>query len=204
MKVLNKVIVACYDIFQTLGAIILAVIIVTVTMGIVSRYVFNHAFAWTEEVCAFMLVYLAYTTAPLATISKEHVVADFFKSLLSKNFEQFLSVVIRVFEVVFFVVVGISCIHYIPRRTWASPILRIPRAAYYVPILTGTVVMCFSILMDMLNDLFPGYNYFMQRKTEQDKEVAMQEHREMEEVQQRMDTFMDEVEKTEREIGEGS
>jgi TRAP-type C4-dicarboxylate transport system permease small subunit len=198
MKVLNKIIVGLYDLLENLGAVVLTVILSTVLLGIISRYVFNRPFIWTEEVCTLLMVYLAYLSAPLATISKEHVVADFFKNLLPKKFDHVLTFVIRFFEIFFFVYVAVSCIHYIPGRTYITPALRIPRIAFYIPVLTGTLVILLSVVIHVLNDLIPGYDYFRQRKELREKEALAKEKQEEREMLERIDSFMDEVEKAEK------
>jgi TRAP-type C4-dicarboxylate transport system permease small subunit len=195
MSALNKIVVILYDFFQTLGAIVLTVILTTVFLGIVSRYMFNRPFIWTEEVCTLLMVYLAYLSAPLATISKEHVVADFFKNLLPKRFNYVLTFIIRLFEIFFFVYVALSCIHYIPGRTYITPALRIPRVAFYAPVLAGTLVILLAIVIHLLNDLIPGYDYFKQRKERVEKEIQEKEKEEERELLERMDSFLDEVEK---------
>jgi TRAP-type C4-dicarboxylate transport system permease small subunit len=202
MKVLNKLIVKLYDLFQILGGIVLAVIMSTVLAGILSRYVFNRPFTWTEELCTFLMVYLAYLTAPLATISSEHVVADFLKSIMPKKFSYVMNYVIRFFEIFFFIFVARSCIHYIPKRTFMTPVLHIPRAAFYIPVLVGTLLMILSIVIHLLNDIIPGYDYFQQRKEDREKEVQRREEEEEQAVLRRMDSFMDEVEKAAKEKGE--
>lgn len=52
-------------------------IIMIVSVGIVSRYIFSHAISWIEEICCLLLVWLCYLSASLTTVTKEHVVADF-------------------------------------------------------------------------------------------------------------------------------
>jgi TRAP-type C4-dicarboxylate transport system permease small subunit len=200
-KILNRFILVVYDIIHNLSAAILALILCTVLAGIVSRYIFNRPFIWTEEICTFFMVWLAYLTAPLATISKEHVVADFFKSLLPKRLDAVLVVVIRLFEIFFLVFVARSCLHYIPNRTFATPVLHIPRVAFYAPVLGGTLIMLLSIVIHIVNDFVPGYNYFQQRKDEKDKEIARKEKEEEQQTIKNMETFMDEVEKAAREKG---
>jgi TRAP-type C4-dicarboxylate transport system permease small subunit len=198
MKMLNRTIVKVYDLFETLGAIVLTVILSTVFLGIISRYVFNRPFIWTEEVCTLLMVYLAYLSAPLATISKEHVVADFFKSLLPKKFDRALTLIIRLFEIFFFVYVALSCIKFIPSRTYTTPVLRIPKIAFYAPVLAGTLVILLSIVIHVLNDLLPGYDYFRQRKEMREKEIQDQEKEEERALLERMDSFMDDIERQEK------
>jgi TRAP-type C4-dicarboxylate transport system permease small subunit len=204
MKILNKLQVLLYDFFYNITGLVLAVILSTVLAGIVSRYIFNKPFIWTEELCTILMVYLAYFSAPMATIAQEHVVADFFKGLLPTKFNRILTLVIRLFEIGFFVIVAISCIHYIPNKTYRTPTLLIPRFVFYIPVLVGTVVMVYAICVHVLNDIVPGYNYFKQRQEAREQELKRQEQAEEQELISRMDSFMDEVEKSAKEKGEQS
>ena len=199
LKILNKIQVVLYDIFNNLAAIVLTVILCTVTAGIVSRYIFNNPFMWTEELCTILMVYLAFLAAPLATIAQEHIVADFFKTLIPARFSRVLSFVIRLFEIAFFVILARSCILYIPGRTFRTATLGIPRIVYYIPVLAGTLVMIYSLCVHLLNDLFPGFDYFKQRQEKREEEIKRQEKAEEQEMINRMDTFMDDVEKTQKE-----
>jgi TRAP-type C4-dicarboxylate transport system permease small subunit len=196
---MNRLQVWVYDIFQNIGAFILAVIMLTVLAGVVSRYFFNMPFSWTEELVTTAMVYLCYTCAPLATISKSHVVADFLKSVVPKKVEKPLSVAIRLLEIFFFLVVAISCARYIPGRTFRSAALRLTRPIFYAPILIGTSVMVIFIILDLFNDFFPGYNYFMERKKEIDEEEARIEELEKQRMQADMDAFMDKIEGVKKE-----
>jgi TRAP-type C4-dicarboxylate transport system permease small subunit len=191
---MNRLQVWVYDIFQNIGAVILASILLAVLAGVISRYIFNMPFAWTEELVTTAMVYLCFTCAPLATISKSHIVADFLKSVVPKKAEKVLSVVIRLLEILFFVVVAISCARYMVGRTFRSAALRLPRTVFYTPILISTSIMVVFIVLDFFNDLFPGYNYFMQRKKKIDDEEAKIEEAERLRVQAEMDAFMDKIE----------
>lgn len=196
IKVLNKLQVRLYDFFLNITAIVLAIVLITVLLGIISRYFFNAPFIWTEELCTILMVYLAFFSAPMATISQEHVVADFFKNLLPPSFSRKLAFIIRLFEIGFFVVLAVSCIHYIPGRTFRTATLRLPRVVYYIPVLIGTLAMIYSLCVHALNDLFPGFDLFRQRQEAKEAELKRQETEEEKALIGSMDAFIDEVEKS--------
>ena len=202
MKILNKIQVALYDIFQNLTAVVLAIILTTVTLGIVSRYVFNRPFMWTEELCTIMLVFLAFFSAPMATIAQEHIVADFFKSLIPEKYRRILSIIIRAFEIFFFVFLAYSTILYIPGRTFRTTALRFPRFGYYVPVLIGTLVIIYSLCVHMLNDFFPGFDLFKERRHRMEEKAKYEEDQENRNLEASMDSFMDKVEEAEKVKGE--
>ena len=195
IKILNRIQVILYEFFNNITAGVLAVIICTVTAGVVSRYVFNKPFIWTEELCTVLLIYLAFCSAPMATISKEHIVADFLLNMIPPKFQKILSVFIRLVEITFFLALTISCARFIPGRTFRSAVLGITRHAYYIPVLVGSAAMVYSLLVHMLNGVFPGYDYFSQRKEARENEVRLMEEKEQERVNADMDAFVGAAEK---------
>jgi TRAP-type C4-dicarboxylate transport system permease small subunit len=167
-------------------------------MGIVSRYIFNRPFMWTEELCTIMMVYLAFFSAPMATISQEHIVADFFKNMLPPKWSKPLAFVIRLFEVAFFVVLARSCLLFIPGRTFRSTALGATRIVYYLPVMIGTFSMIYSLCVHLINDLVPGFDYYKQRQEEKEQKIKRQEQEEEQAMLGRMDSFMDAIEQSKK------
>ena len=198
MDILNRIQVKIYDFFYNITGVVLAVILITVTLGIVSRYIFNDPFMWTEELCTILMVYLAYFSAPMATISQEHVVADFFKNLLPQKWSKPLAFIIRIFEIAFFVILARSCILFMPSRTYRTTALRLHRNIYFIPVLIGTVCMIYSLCVHVLNDLFPGFDYYKKRREQKDQEIKRLEQAEEQELVTSMDSFMDEINQSEK------
>ena len=189
-KFLNRFIIISYDIIKNLAGVVIAATILIVTAGIISRYAFDNALSWVEEVCCLLLIWLCYLSASLTTVAKEHVVADFLSSSLPENISRVLRTVIRVCEVIFFGVVAYSVSVLIPKLTNVSAALSIPRFWYYLPVLTFGSYMALAIIVDMINDFVPGYDYFGQRKAREDERRAEEERRENEAMLKRVDKFM--------------
>jgi len=194
MKGLNKAMVVMYDVFMNLTAGVLAVILITVILQVVSRYVFNRAFTWTEELCTILLVYLAFFAAPMPTIAQKHMVADFFRGLIPKKLNWALGYIIRFSSIFFFAMLAISCIHYIPNRSFKTPALQLPRYVFYIPVLIGTLAMIYAEIVNLLNEFFPGFNYYKQRQDQRDAEAARIEEQEKMAMVASMDSFMDKAE----------
>ena len=51
--------------------------------------------------------------------------------------------------------------------------------------------MSFAVLVDILNDFIPGYDYFGQRRLLQQKEADEAQNRENEKLQKSVDDFLD-------------
>ena len=165
-------------------------IIMIVSVGIVSRYIFSHAISWIEEICCLLLVWLCYLSASLTTVTKEHVVADFLSGSLPANMQKVLRSMIRIGEIIFFGVVTYSVIRLLPKLTNVSAALKLPRYWYYLPVLMFGAYMALAIVADMVNDFVPGYDYFGQRKEEKEKARMEQERKENLEMLKRVDAFM--------------
>ena len=202
LKILNKIQVFLFDFFNNVTGVVLTIILGSVIAGIVSRYIFNSPFIWTEELCTVMLVYLGFCSAPMATIAQEHIVADFFKNLLPPKYNKALSIIIRLVSIAFFIILAISCIHYIPGRTYKTPTLYIPRYAFYIPVLVSTIAMSYSLCVHMINDFFPGYDYFKQRQAARDEAQKLIEEEENIEQEARMDAFMKHAKETRHDGGQ--
>jgi tripartite ATP-independent transporter DctM subunit len=70
------------EILSHLGATLLTAIILVVLGGVVSRYVFNASFSWTEEGGLWLFTFLIFTVLPIATRRSRHIALDIAQSLL--------------------------------------------------------------------------------------------------------------------------
>lgn len=175
MTILNKIILFTYDLLVNLGAVVLLVTLVIVTVSVFYRYVLNHSLSWSEELCSYLLIWLAYLAAGTATVAKSHIVADFISNFIKGTPKKILSWIIRLVMIAFFVVITSAIFKMIPKLVMVSSALEIPRRWYYYPIAGMNIYMIFAIIVDLLNDIFPGYNFWRQRQDELDKKEAEEE-----------------------------
>lgn len=190
MKALNLVVYWVNFSMRKLGAAVLTVIFLSITAGIVSRYMFNSPLSWTEELVCFLMVYLCYISAAITTAEKKHLVADFLIAKAPENFRKVVSVISRILMIVFFVVVCISIIELLPTLVWKSGVLLIHRKFYYYPVLVCCIIMTFDVVVDILNDIFPGYDLIKQKEEEEAIKAKQIEEAEAMEIQKSMDEFM--------------
>lgn len=190
MKLLNQILYWGNFILRKIGAAILAVMFLAITAGIISRYLFNSALSWTEELVCFLMVYLCYISAAITTAEKRHIVADFCIEKAPPKFRKAVALFSRILMIVFFVVLCVSIVKLIPSLRWVSGVLFIPRRFYYYPVFTMSVFMIYAVIVDILNDFFPGYDLIKQA---QEKAAAKEKEAEQEEaieIQKHMDDFM--------------
>ena len=193
MKILNAIVYWINYAMRKIGAAVLTVIFLSITAGIISRYAFNKPLSWTEELVCFLMVYLCYISAAITTAEKKHLVADFLIAKAPEKFRKAISIISRLLMIVFFVVVCISIIKLIPNLVWKSGVLLIHRKWYYFPILVSCIIMTFDVIVDILNDIYPGYDLIKQKKEEEALLVKRQEEEEANEIQKSMDDFMAET-----------
>jgi len=191
MLFLNKIVFWCNKVIGTIGCLVLSAIMLLITAGIISRYFFNAPLSWTEEVTTLLMVYLCYISAALTTVAKKHIVADFFIDKAPQKFRRTVSFFSRFLMLIFFMVVCISVVQLLPQLTWTSAVLEIPRKYYYLPILSMCVFMFFTVIVDVLNDIFPGYDIISRERARIQAEEKLQEQREAEEMQKNMDEFLE-------------
>lgn len=193
LKGLNKFILHSYDVIEAVGAATVVTIILIVSSGILSRYVFNQALVWVEEVCCLLLIWLCYLAASLTTVEKQHVVADFLSSKLPVKFAAVESYIIRLLEVIFLFTTAYAAIKLIPSLTHTSAALQIPRKWYYMPVIVFSIYMGLAIVVDLLNELCPGYDYFAQRQKLRDAEEARLQDEENQAMIERENALMDAI-----------
>jgi len=193
VKGLNKLLLYGYYIFRNIGAACLFGIFFAITAGIISRYIFNSPFTWTEELTCFMMVHICFLSACITSATDNHIVADFLVTKFPANVQKIIKQFGRICQIFFCVVLFISAIKILPKLTWTSPALHIPRQWYYVSAIFASVYMVISVITLILNDFYPGYNYLEQRRAQKAAAVAKEEEAEAEEMMEDMDSFMDSV-----------
>lgn len=190
MKILNAIVYWVNWAMRKIGAIVLTIIFLSITVGILSRYLFNKPMSWTEELVCFLMVYLCYISAAITTAEKKHLVADFLIAKAPPLFRKIISVISRLLMILFFAVVCISIVRLLPTLVWRSGVLLIHRRFYYYPVLVSCIIMTFDVVVDILNDIFPGYDLIQKEKEEAALLAKQQDEAEALEIQKSMDSFM--------------
>jgi TRAP-type C4-dicarboxylate transport system permease small subunit len=73
---------------RTIGIVCTVLIILTLAAGVISRYVFNQPFFWTDEFARIILIWSIFIGAAMGFrkgASTSHIGMDYFVSLLSKK-----------------------------------------------------------------------------------------------------------------------
>jgi TRAP-type C4-dicarboxylate transport system permease small subunit len=154
---LKKIIEVGAQIQVTLGAFCLALVIITITTGIISRYVFNSPFAWTEELGVFLFVWIAFLGAAVAVAKNKHVAIDLLPQKLSPKTAVVLEFILNIFILVFLIVMIFGAFKlYGATGRHFSVALNIPRSIYYLAPLTSGIYMALVYIYRNLELLEKG------------------------------------------------
>lgn len=190
MKLLNYIVFYGNKILRIIGSIVLATILLSISAGIISRYVFGAPFSWTEELATFLMVNLGYISGAIVTIEKKHIVADFLISKASQRLQTAVSFLGKILAIAVFALIFVSSYQLLPKAAYKTAALGLPRNLFYAPLFSMSAFMIFVVLVDILNDFFPGYNIQEIVVQKEDQLMMEEELKEAREAEKQIDTFM--------------
>lgn len=84
MKVIDKILEVIEKICFVLAAVLLVGMLFSLSVQVISRYVFNTGFAWTEESARYMMVLMVFVGAVVCTKQGVHVAVDALEEMVPK------------------------------------------------------------------------------------------------------------------------
>lgn len=115
-----------------------------VFIQVVMRYVFENSLSWSEELARYVFLWQIWLGASYAVKKKRHLRIEAFKSMLSKNKQMIVELVIYVIWFgfcVFMVYKGAELTGMLLQRGQVSPAMRVPMAYAYASVPVGCVLM---------------------------------------------------------------
>jgi len=124
-----------------------SMIIITVTIQVVSRYVFNNPILWTEELARYQLIILTFTGSAIAVRNRSHVSFDFIVNKYPKKIQVILSILNGIIEMGFYLVsIVLSWQMMVFSRNRYFVTVHISRSVIYGFVLLGFIFMAFHKL----------------------------------------------------------
>lgn len=115
-------------------------ITVSMTLQIISRYIFNNPIDWTEEVSKILFVAMIF----LGAIAAEHIRVTAFIDNLNQSYRKLLNKINNILETFYFgFVIYLFLIYFNPSRTISTPILEIN--LYYLYAIVATTFSCIAL-----------------------------------------------------------
>ena len=153
MKFLEKITYWMNFVFKKTATAMLAVLIITLTAGIITRYVFDSPFTWTEELATFLFIWIAFLGSATVTYEKRHVAVDFVTHHLSEKAVIILRISTNFLILVFLSLIVVGSFTLMPSMvTHKSVALGIPRYMYYVPVVISSFGMIFMYVIEQIED----------------------------------------------------
>jgi TRAP-type C4-dicarboxylate transport system permease small subunit len=153
-KVIDKIIHIGDRIYVTICVILLAVLVITVSAGVISRYFFNAPFDWTEELVTLIFIWIAFLGAAVASARHKHVVIDFVTAKASPFVRNIVGVVSDLFIIVFLVMVMIGSVILVPQMmTHESVALSIPKSVYYFAVFASSLLILLIHITSLMREI---------------------------------------------------
>ena len=135
---------------RTIGILCTVLIILTLSAGVISRYVFNRPFFWTDEVARILLIWSIFIGAAMGFrkgTSTAHIGMDYFVSLLPQKPKKIavrLGWLINMFFCVLILIIGIS--FFIQTISFRTAALDISKGFIYICLpIFGILMLVFLI-----------------------------------------------------------
>lgn len=90
---------------QILSVVILAIIIITISVSITTRFVFFNPLNFADALAKYLMIWMCFLGSGLAIRSGEHIIVDLFSNSLSEKASKRLMVFINVIVSVFLILV---------------------------------------------------------------------------------------------------
>lgn len=150
MKLLKSVNKALYRFSKELGSALLGVLILIITAHVVARFVFKNPFVWTEELAAFLFIWISFMGAVVASYEKRHVCVDFLVKKLPMTVQDMIKILTYIAILVFMVLLIIGSFILFPKMMHVSVALRIPKFLYYAAICMASVEKFLMYVREMI------------------------------------------------------
>lgn len=132
---------------------LLGLMVIITTAGVIWRYGFNSALSWSEELGRYLLVWVSFLGATLATYQKSHIGITLFFDRLPAKVQFWIEVIVDLIIILFMgalLVGGIKTLPFIHVRT--APTLFIPMSIPYLIMPFSAGVIIFHILVRLIID----------------------------------------------------
>lgn len=131
MKQVDKILSVIEKILNVFVVVLFVGMLFSLSVQVISRYVFNTGFSWTEESARYMMVWLVFTGAALCTKRDIHVAVDAVEEMVPK-ISMALKLIQRIIIIVYCGLVfnfGLASLANAAKQT--SPNMQVPMNVIY-------------------------------------------------------------------------
>lgn len=143
-------------IFDSIGRVTLALMVLLITLDVVLRYFFNRPISGSYELVEFMMVLIVYLGLAYTQTNKRHVSITLFTTKLSPSQLSVISSATYLLCLVVFIMITWRCIlqaEALRTDGTASDVLFIPNFPFMWIVVVGSALLCFVFLIDFFRSL---------------------------------------------------
>jgi TRAP-type C4-dicarboxylate transport system permease small subunit len=151
MDYINIAINTVIKISKRIMIILMAVMVISMFLQVVTRYIFGTGIAWTEELARFSNVWLVFIGGSMLTFSDEHIKVTIFDGILNEKQMRVLQALRNIIFLVYSIIiikVGLDSLNVVSRQT--SPNMLIPMNYIYGVIPIGAVLMGIYLIFSFI------------------------------------------------------
>ncbi len=111
---------------------VLVVLVITVFLQVIFRFILNQPLAWTEETARYCLIWITFLGAAFAMSTKAHIGMEIFVNLFAVPMRKVFYVIATIASLAFFLLMVVEGFDLAERSmSQLSPVLRIPMGLVY-------------------------------------------------------------------------
>ena len=148
------VLLGLWRLILVLGVVLLAVLVATTLLQVLSRYVLRHPFDWTEEAARYIFVWVAMLGAGMAAKDRAHFFVDLLLERMPPTLRKYVTVFIGAVSSAFLLVISWAAVELaLSNGVQDSPVLTIPMSIPYFAIPVGLGLMALFAVSDTVQTI---------------------------------------------------
>jgi len=137
-----------------LGMVLLAFLVATTLLQVLSRYVLSKPFDWTEETARYLFVWVAMLGAGMAAKDRAHFFVDLLLERMPPRLAKYVTGFIGVIASAFLLVISWAALELaLSNGVQDSPVLTIPMSIPYLAIPVGLGLMALFAVSDTVQTI---------------------------------------------------
>ena len=119
---------------QVLSTLCTIVLVTLLTVQIISRYVFHHSLAWTEEISIILFIWSIFFACSAAVLKDKHIKVDIILSKLSFKYAKILKIfgnAVFLFFCIFMIFAFVPVVRELLRSHTMTAMTRLPQSFIY-------------------------------------------------------------------------
>ncbi len=135
---MSKILSVTHRLYRAVLLLTLLVILLCVILQIISRYIFNTPFSWTEEISLFAFCWFTFMGSAVCSYEKTHLEVDFFYNRLHGRVRRILRIIILTLVILLEGVMVVIALWTMTRQQGISSVAaRLPVSLYTLAVVLG-------------------------------------------------------------------